>query len=232
MFPNSIFHGHNRGGGHQRQHQSDARVAKVSGHVDQLHKIAQTLRLKRTFGTGVCFDRPSAKGVVDLAAKRVWISARFQQNFQLSHSAHQVGSTSPLKKVQMRVDVVFLARIGTAENAGDVHTNITNGKLVSNLDATPRRNRTSDDGGVLMRFKFRPATRNELEVASGLNPVRRNAVEYDDIQASAAVVGEDLNGNYVFHSVQPSDLAVVVLRQMTGGRAEFVRLEGDERSFC
>ena len=104
------------------------------------------------------------------------------------------------------------------------------GNVSPNLDISSRGDCPSDHGGVLVLFKFGPVARDEFKIAGDTKFVRWHAIEHDHIETRAAIVRKDLNRHHVSDAIEPGDLLVVVLRQVTRGGTELIGLKRNERA--
>ena len=115
------------------------------------------------------------------------------------------------------------------EDAGHLHGEVADRKLVARMQSAATGDGAADDGRILMLFEIGPIAGDKLEVAGRAQLLRRHAVEHDHIEAGPAIVREDLDRNDFAHAVELRDLRFVILRQMARERAKLVGLEQDER---
>ena len=108
VFPDAILDRHERGRGHEREHQSDAGVRQVAREADELRQVAEAFGLKDAFGPRVGRDGAAAEHGVDLLRLRGWIDAGREQHLVLRDGADQVFFVAALEKIEVRVDVVLL----------------------------------------------------------------------------------------------------------------------------
>src|SRR5688572_2934765 len=96
----------------------------------------------------------------------------------------------------MRVNVVFFSGIIGCEHTGHLDGNLPNRKLVTRLESATACHGFANDCCVLVLLKLIPTTKQQLKISSRPQFRRRHAIEHDDIEAGAAIVGEYLNRYY------------------------------------